>query len=111
MFALYHYRLFRIGELAKGDHPVKACNVHISHEKEKNLFILWTSKMHDKGSCPQKIKIESVGNNVLKQGHFCPFKLMKDYLLVCGDYASIHKQFFVYKDKSPVLVDAEHLRK
>ena len=36
---------------------------------------------------------------------------MKDYLLVCGDYASIHKQFFVYKDKSPVLVDAEHLRK
>ena len=33
MFALSYYGLFRVGELASGDHPVKAKDVHVARNK------------------------------------------------------------------------------
>ena len=46
MFALLYYGFFQIRELAMGDHPVRAANVHIALNKRKMLFILFTSKTH-----------------------------------------------------------------
>ena len=97
---LSYYGLFRVGELAKGEHPIKACDVFISKHKGKMLFILRMSKTHGVGSKPQKVKIHKVENSL--SGHFCPFKLAEDYLLLRGDYKSMHEQFFVFRNKSPV---------
>ena len=102
LFALLYYGLFRIGELTKGDHPVKAADVHISLKKNKMLFILWTSKMHGKSSRPQKIKIEGISSPTGEQNHFCPFKLTQDYLTLRGGYSSVQEQFFIFRDGSPV---------
>ena len=52
-----YYGLFRVGELNKGDHPVKVTDVHIGENKRKALFILRTSKTHWKDSPPQSVKI------------------------------------------------------
>ena len=45
LFSLYYYGLFRAGELAYGPHQLKAKNVQIATNKNKLLFILYTSKM------------------------------------------------------------------
>ena len=42
-FLLAYYGLFRVGELAFDDHMVKAKDVHIGINKNKLLFILYTS--------------------------------------------------------------------
>ena len=98
------YGLFRVGELAKGDHPVKARDVFLATNKRKMLFILRTSKTHGKGSRPQKIKITAAGKIGKTINHcFCQFKLAADYLAVRGDYTSEVEQFFVFSDKSPVM--------
>ena len=47
-FALSYYGLFAVGELTKGDHLLKACDVHVADNKGKMLFILRTSKTHGK---------------------------------------------------------------
>ena len=52
-----YYSLFRIGKLADSKHCIKAANVHIATNKNKLLFILYTSKTHNLGNRPQKIKI------------------------------------------------------
>ena len=100
MFALFYYGLFRIGELTLGNHPVKASDVHIAKNKDKMLFILYTSKTHDKSSRPQKVKIQKITNKDL--GHFCPFHLTQQYLTLRGDFNSYDEQFFVFSDKMPV---------
>ena len=53
-FSLAYYGLFRVGELAKGDHPVLAKDVELATNKKKMRFVLHTSKTHNKGSPPQK---------------------------------------------------------
>ena len=100
-FALLYYGLFRVVELARGDHPVKACDVHVSKLKAKMLFILRKSKTHNVGDKPQKIKIESTNQSLA--GHFCPFKLTEDFILMRGSYLDVNEQFFIFKDKFPVL--------
>ena len=60
-FALSYYGFFRVGELALGDHPVKAMDVHIATNKPKMLFILHTSKSHGEEFQPQKVKITGHG--------------------------------------------------
>ena len=54
-----YFRLFRMGELISGDHPVLAKDVHLGLNKRKVLFILRTSKMHWKNERPQSIKFSS----------------------------------------------------
>ena len=103
--------MMRIGEVTKSPHILKASNVHIATNKDKILLVLYSSKTHDKASRPQKIKItsnrnEKSGNYTHK--HFCPFKLLRQYMNARGGYDSIQEQFFVFKDLSHVT--PEHAR-
>ena len=40
LFILGYYGLFRIGELTKSDHVIKAANIHVGQNKEKILVVL-----------------------------------------------------------------------
>ena len=100
IFIIGYYGLFRIGELTSGSHPVKAADVHIGQNKNKLLFVLYTSKTHGWESRPQKVKISAeIDNN---NGFFCPFRLAREYLAIRGSYSDPEEPFFVYRDKSPV---------
>ena len=78
LFSTTYYGLFRIGEVTKGSHTIKAKDVHIAINKKKLLFLLWTSKTHNRSSKPQLIKISSCDmTNKAKSNHFCPFRLYK----------------------------------
>ena len=100
LFLLAYYGLFRIGELAYSQHSVKAVNVHIGENKDKMLFILYTSKTHGLESKPQKIKITA--QNLREKSFFCPFRLTRHYLAMRGNYYEESDQFFVNRDNSPV---------
>ena len=102
IFLLAYYGLFRIGELTTGSHPVKAANVHIAQNKEKILFILYTSKTHGRESRAQRVKI--VGNNEQKniENFFCPFRISREYLALRGNYICETDPFFIFRDQSPV---------
>ena len=52
MFVSAYCGLLRIGDVTKGPHIILSSNVHIGENKRKILFILKTSKMHNKGSQP-----------------------------------------------------------
>ena len=83
LFALSYYGLFRVGEVCASDHSIKASNVQIALNKEKILIILHSSKTHHEGMQPQKVKItsnKSEQTGSYRKCHFCPFKLMQNYL-------------------------------
>ena len=112
LFAVSYYGLMRVGEVTKSQHSLKAADVHIARNKCKILLVLYSSKTHDLANRPQKIKITA--NQLEKSGHyakrhFCPFKLMRQYINLRGDYENPNQQFFVYRDGTPVL--PEHARK
>ena len=101
----------RVSEVTASPHVLKAKDVHMASNKDKLLLILYSSKTHDKGCRPQKIKItankaDSRGNYTRR--HFCPFLLMRQFLALRGDYDSEKEQFFIFRDKSPV--QANHSR-
>ena len=103
VFALAYYGLLRIGEIARSNHTIKAKNVHLAENKNKIKIFLYTSKMHGMESLPQKIRIEGLDSSKLKQKrHFCPFKIMKNYLIVQGNYLSETEQFFVFQGHIPL---------
>ena len=54
-----YFRSFRIGELTKSQHSVKAKDVQIATNKCKIRFILRSSKTHGKYAQPKIIKINS----------------------------------------------------
>ena len=66
------------------------------------LFILYTSKTHDKGSIPQKIKIQEM-QKLQHNAFFCPFKLSREYLAIRGGYHNDNDLFFIFSDHRPVL--------
>ena len=106
LFAISYYGMMRISEVTVSDHVVKAKDVHFALNKDKIMMYLYSSKTHTKGMRPQKIKITS--NLVEKSGfyaqrNFCPFDLMNNYMKMRGSYDTPFEQFFVFKDKSPVL--------
>ena len=95
----------RVGEVTLSPHVLKAKNVHLTTNKDKLLLVLYSSKTHDEGSRPQKIKITWNGSektSCYKNRHFCPFKLMHQYLQLRGNYSNEADQFFVYSDGSAV---------
>ena len=100
---LGYYGMFRIGELTSGSHPVKAKDVHIGHNKDKLLFVLYTSKTHGWESRPQKIKITAVNHKNKGITYFCPFNLARQYLALRGNFFEDNKPFFIFRDRSPVL--------
>ena len=107
IFILAYYFLFRIGELTSGRHPIMAKNVHIGRNKNKMLFVLYSSKTHGYDQRPQKVKI-SVNTNYKVQ-FFCPFKISREYLALRGNYHCDEDPFFIFWDHEPVT--PPHVRK
>ena len=114
LFALGYYGLMRVRELTinEGNHAARAANVHIASNKQKMLILLYTSKTHSEAVIPQKIKISALQHE--KQGgsfqrHFCPFRLLREYVNFRGNYITADKPFFVFSDHSAV--KAEQARK
>ena len=109
LLSTMYFGMFRIGELAYSHHVVKVVDVHIAVNKKKILFILRSSKTHDAGGHPQKIKIASAAivrtarkTNTGASKKYCPYQLLKQYLVVRGRYYDINEQFFTFADLSPV---------
>ena len=99
MFATVYYGLFRIGEIAKGEHTILAKDVYLGENKRKLLFVLHTSKMHTKGDKPQNVKIAASRTS---NQQFCPFKIIEKYMRIRKPFTSLTEPFFVFKDHSPV---------
>ena len=107
MFCLAYYGMLRVGKITFSPHTVKAGDVHLGHNKDKILMVLYTSKTHGQEGKPQKIKISGVpctGNTYTGRSDrfFCPFKLVMKYMQLRGPYLNPSEVFFVFKDKSPV---------
>ena len=60
LFCTAYFGMFRVRELTKSSHTVKAKDVHIGINKKKLMFVLHSSKSHDEGNKPQVIKINAV---------------------------------------------------
>ena len=102
IFLIAYYGLFRIGELTSGSHPVKAANVHIAQNKNKMLFILFSSKTHGRESRAQSIKITRCDKHRKTKAFFCPFRASREYLALRGNYVNDNDPFFVHSDHSPI---------
>ena len=103
IFSLAYYGMLRVGELAFGNHSIKACNIHVGNNKDKILIVLYSSKTHGKESRPQKVKISALeGSDRNPKKIFCPFKLVIQYMNQRGDYIDENEQFFIFRDRSPV---------
>ena len=109
LFCTANYGLFRIGELTSSPHAVSVTNVHIATNKNKIMFLLYTSKTHDRSSKPQIIKVNA-HEKQKKQGGgqerecTCPFTALKEFLTIRKKYKLQTEQFFIFQDKSPVLL-------
>ena len=95
----------RVREVTFSQHVLKAKDVHLATNKDKLLLLLFSSKTHDEGSRPQKIKICS--NTSERSGqyinrHFCPFRLIRQFLAIRAKDYSITEPFFVFRDSTPV---------
>ena len=103
MFCLGYYGMMRVGELTMSPHTLKACNIHVGHNKDKMMIVLYTSKTYGEDSGPQKIKISAVpAKEQNKTRFFCPFKAVLDYMEIRGSYIEDDEPFFVFRDNSPV---------
>ena len=100
LFATGYYGLFRIGELTRSEHIIKAKDVHIGINKNKILFVLHSSKTHTKADKPQIVKIKGKPTKVLD---YCPFSLLRKYLAIHRSRQNELEQFFIFKDRSLVL--------
>ena len=109
IFSLAYYGMLRIGEITQSPHCVKAKDVHVGHNKDKIMIVLYTSKTHGEESRPQKIKISDVTTqmnyNSYTKKFFCPFKLVIQYMSTRSSYITGKEQFFVFADGSPVKGD------
>ena len=110
MFCLGYYGMLRVGEMTLSPHTVKACDVHIGHNKDKIQVVLYTSKTHGQESKPQKIKISGAPCSSAKkeQKLFCPFKTVLRCMSIRGNYKTDDEKFFIFSDRSPV--KPRHLR-
>ena len=84
IFAAGYYGLLRIGELIDSPHVILAENVHVGENKNKIMFILASSKMHNKADKPQIIKISNKPlRSVTMQisiSDYCPYSIVKNYI-------------------------------
>ena len=100
LMSTMYYGLFRIGELTKSEHTVKAIDVQIGTNKRKLMFILRSSKNSGNDKKPQIIKIEST--NLNSNNIYCPYQLLRNYMAVRSTLKSKEENFFVFKDRSNV---------
>ena len=118
IFIAGYYGLLRAGEMALSPHVLLAKDVHIGKNKNKLLFILWSSKTHDYSQKPQMIKISSVPSSVTASHKaknkpptyraYCPFEVLWEYIAIRPDARTESEQFFIYRDHS--CVTPERLR-
>ena len=101
-----YYRMMRIGEMASGTHPVRACDIHIARSKNKILLILRTSKLMVKSHYLKKSRLL---NQEAIDIFFCPFKLMRQFMVCRGGYEDNQEPLFVFSDGTPISPD--HVRK
>ena len=121
VFLLAYYGLLRIGEITESPHVIKAKDVHkITNDptKQKNdklLLILYSSKTHNLGQKPQKIRImgrngikvesslgngESTSNERNSKGFYCPVDQTKAFINMRNARNSDLEQFFIFQDGS-----------
>ena len=117
LFVAAYYGLLRIRKVSKSLHSILARNTHIGINKDKIMFVLLTSKMHNKGDKPPIVKItrrksaanvghakqESSRRSCSDTSAYCPFKIIKGYLEVRPPSKRDDEQFFVFRNGSPVL--------
>ena len=102
-----YFGLLRIGEATASKHIVLAKDVHMAVNKKKLMLILHSSKMHLECDKPQCIKIHSTFTGTklnLKSDNvrYCPFQLLRNYILFHESYVRDDEQFFVFRDRTPV---------
>ena len=78
---------------------MKSGDIHVGHNKDKMLVVLYTSKTHGKESRPQKIKISAVTPTGNGHRFFCPFKAVLTFMAAKGSYATNSEPFFTFADK------------
>ena len=99
-----YYGLFRIGEVMQSVHVIRAQDVHVGSNKDKMLFVLHTSKTHNKGVKPQMVKITSLKHSNYEPSNldkYCPFTAMKNYIQIWKKFVQ-DEQLFIFQDRSPV---------
>ena len=108
MLATAYYGMLRVGEISEGPYTILVKNVHIGINKNKILFVLQSSKTHNKGNHPQMVKItctpmnQKINKPRMKKPDCCPFKIIKDYIGRRPHAISDLEPFFVFTDRSPV---------
>ena len=113
IFCIGYYGLFRVSELGTqqsedvSDHAIKLLMCTLESTKTSYYLFYFDQKHMVKNPCLKKIKIsantrnnECMGNK--SKCHFCPFKLMRCYMQVRGNYYSDTEQLFIFSDRSPV---------
>ena len=66
LFSTAYFGLLRVGKITSGSHPILAKDVQVGVNKRKILFVLHSSKTHNKANLPQMIKISSKSKNEQK---------------------------------------------
>ena len=103
MFLIMYYGMMRIGEVASGDHAIKARDVYLADNKTKLLFVLYTSKTHGRYSTPQRIQIKGKDQEMSKMAQkYCPYQCTCDYMNIRGGYRNVNDPLFIFADGSPV---------
>ena len=109
LFTSAYFGMLRIGEVTKSEHVIKAKDVLIATNKDKLMFILWSSKTHGKHQKPQIIKLSRhKAENCDTKGIpgyvdiICPYQAIHNYLKLRPDCKRKNEQFFVFSDGSPV---------
>ena len=105
VFSMLYYGMLRVGEVALGDHTLKAGNVHVGANNDKIKIVLYTFKTHGEESEPQKIKISAKNVHPRDTRLFCPVQLIIKFMTMRGHYIEDEDQYFVFTDGSPLKPD------
>lgn len=103
MLVMGFYGMLRVGEMASGDHPVLARDIHFNHRLKKVQVILRTSKTHGRGDQPQYVKFCDDDSRVyLYNKKFKPYQVVWEFLQARGPKLGEEDPLFVFGDNSPV---------
>ena len=105
MFTLAYFGLLRVGELATGNHAVRAKDIYSSKQKQKLKIYLYTSKTHGRESPPQVIKITGdfiTEDDEIAELHFNPYKITDEFLTIRGGYEHDNEPLYIFRDGTPV---------
>ena len=100
VFLTAYYGLFRIGKISLSKHVLKAKDVHVGKNKLKMMFVLHSSKTHNKGNKQQIVKLSAESDNA--RTLYCPFRALKLFISERRSYKDDHEPIFIFKDRSPV---------